>query len=54
MLDDELITVKELPKPETDDDVEIIHNRKIPPIRAIYAEEETVAETPDNTEIKET
>lgn len=37
MLDGELITVKELPKPETDDDVEIIHDRKI---RAIYAEEE--------------
>lgn len=52
MLDGELITVKELPKPETDDDVETIHDRKIPPIRAIYAEEETVSETPDNTEIQ--
>lgn len=52
MLDGELITVKELPKPETDDDVEIIHDRKIPPIRAIYAKEETVAETPNNTEVK--
>ena len=52
MLDGELITVKELPKPETDDDVESIHDRKIHPIRAIYAEEETVSETPDNTEIQ--
>jgi hypothetical protein len=53
MLDGELITVKELPKPETDDDVETIHDRKIPPIRAIYADEETVSETPDNTEIQQ-
>jgi hypothetical protein len=54
ILDGKLITVKELPKPETDDDVESIHERKIPPIRAYYAEEETVAETPDNIEVKET
>jgi hypothetical protein len=46
--------LKELPEPETPDDVETIHERKIPPIKAIYAEEETVAETPDNTEVKET
>ena len=29
MLDGELITVKELPNEETDDDVETIHDRKI-------------------------
>ena len=53
-LDGKLMTIKELPAPETPEDVETIHDRKIPPIRAIYAEEETVAETPDNTEVKET
>lgn len=52
MLDGKLMIVKELPKPETEDDVETIHERKIPPIRAIYAEEETVSKTPKNTEIK--
>lgn len=54
MLDGRLMTIKELPKPENEDDVETIHERKIPPIRAKYAEDEIVAETPDNIEIKET
>ena len=54
MLDGKLMIVKELPKPENKDDVEAIHERKIPPIRAIYAEEETVSKTPNNTEVKET
>jgi hypothetical protein len=50
--DGKMTHLKELPEPETPDDVETIHKRKIPPIRAIYTEEETVAETQENTEIK--
>lgn len=52
--DGKITHLKELPKPETPDDVEAIHERKIPPIKVTYAKEETVAETPDNTEVKET
>lgn len=52
--DGKITHLKELPEPETPDDVETIHKRKIPPIRAIYAEEETVSKTPENTEVKET